>query len=437
MSCKNHYYIRLSLWAAMYVQLSSSFCVFAQSGWEVLSVPTSEYLRSVQFINSHTGYAVGTNGTIIKTTDGGNSWYNIPSNTNSTLHSVFFTDTLIGYIVGGLENSATILKTTDGGANWVSQVPPAARWFGAVHFLNPSIGYACGQGLTFIKTSDGGQTWLAQTSTLTWPNYSSLYFTGIDTGYVVGNGRSIRKTTTGGFNWSSVSPSSDSIHDCISIYFTDAQTGFVAGRRFFDPHGFSFGVIMKTTNAGESWYMSLDSVITTFWDLHFPTDSIGYAVGESCIERSIYKTTDAGVSWFRQPYIAGTCYLNSVYFLNPDTGFAVGPVGIMLRTTDGGGPPVSIQNTTGPAALNFALNQNYPNPFNAATTIPFSIPTIAQVTLKVYNILGQEVATLVNEKLAAGNYAMSWEATDFASGVYIYRIQAGDFVRSRKMLLLR
>lgn len=88
-------------------------------------------------------------------------------------------------------------------------------------------------------------------------------------------------------------------------------------------------------------------------------------------------------------------------------------------------------------AEGFRLDQNYPNPFNATTTIPFSIPAAAQVMLKVYNILGQEVATLVNEKLAAGNYAMSWEATDFASGVYIYRIQAGDFVRSRKMLLLR
>lgn len=85
----------------------------------------------------------------------------------------------------------------------------------------------------------------------------------------------------------------------------------------------------------------------------------------------------------------------------------------------------------------YRLFQNYPNPFNSTTTIPFLISTAAQVKLKVHNILGLEVATLVNQNLAAGNYEISWEATDFASGVYVYQLEANGFTESKKLLLIR
>jgi len=85
----------------------------------------------------------------------------------------------------------------------------------------------------------------------------------------------------------------------------------------------------------------------------------------------------------------------------------------------------------------FVLSQNYPNPFNPSTNIEFSIPKSDFVTLKVYNILGEEVATLVSGKLAAGSYKYDWNASRLASGVYMYRIQAGKFKETRKMILLR
>jgi endo-1,4-beta-xylanase len=87
--------------------------------------------------------------------------------------------------------------------------------------------------------------------------------------------------------------------------------------------------------------------------------------------------------------------------------------------------------------VKFSLNENYPNPFNPTTNIEFSIPKSEFVTLKVYNILGEEVAALVSEKLAAGSYKYDWDASGLASGVYLYRIQAGKFVETKKMLLLR
>jgi L-ascorbate metabolism protein UlaG (beta-lactamase superfamily) len=85
----------------------------------------------------------------------------------------------------------------------------------------------------------------------------------------------------------------------------------------------------------------------------------------------------------------------------------------------------------------FALKQNYPNPFNPNTTIEFSIPNSEFVALKIYNILGQEVATLVDQKLTPGNYKYSWDATFFANGVYLYKIIAGNYQQTKKMILMK
>jgi hypothetical protein len=85
----------------------------------------------------------------------------------------------------------------------------------------------------------------------------------------------------------------------------------------------------------------------------------------------------------------------------------------------------------------FALHQNFPNPFNPSTSIEFALPKSGFVTLKIYNTLGEEVATLVSEKLPAGKHQRVWEAKGLASGVYVYRLQAGDFEQTRKLILLR
>lgn len=85
----------------------------------------------------------------------------------------------------------------------------------------------------------------------------------------------------------------------------------------------------------------------------------------------------------------------------------------------------------------YDLAQNFPNPFNPSTTIRYQIPKDGIVTLKIYDILGSEVATLVNEEKIAGKYEVNFNASSLSSGVYIYKIQAGDFVSSKKMILLK
>ncbi len=87
--------------------------------------------------------------------------------------------------------------------------------------------------------------------------------------------------------------------------------------------------------------------------------------------------------------------------------------------------------------LTFGLEQNYPNPFNPATTIKYSIPEMSKVSLTLFNLLGEEVTTLVNEEKSAGNYTVEFNAANLPSGVYFYRIQAGNFVETKKMVLMK
>jgi hypothetical protein len=87
--------------------------------------------------------------------------------------------------------------------------------------------------------------------------------------------------------------------------------------------------------------------------------------------------------------------------------------------------------------MNFALEQNYPNPFNPSTSIEYSVPNSEYVSLKVYDILGNEVATLVNEQKSAGNYEVKFNASSLTTGMYIYKIQAGSFIKVRKMMLVK
>ena len=86
---------------------------------------------------------------------------------------------------------------------------------------------------------------------------------------------------------------------------------------------------------------------------------------------------------------------------------------------------------------NYNLSQNYPNPFNPSTTIEFDLPKSSEVSLKIFNILGEEVATLVSDRLSTGSYSYEWDASNLASGVYLYRLQAGNYVETKKMVLMR
>ncbi|RPI70186.1 MAG: T9SS C-terminal target domain-containing protein [Ignavibacteriales bacterium] len=125
---------------------------------------------------------------------------------------------------------------------------------------------------------------------------------------------------------------------------------------------------------------------------------------------------------------------NSVAFCNPGLGLAVGDNGLIASFSNDS--EINLDITINPNPKNFYL-QNYPNPFNPATTISYQLPVNGYVVLKVYNALGSEVATLVDEEKPAGIYTANFNASQLPSGVYFYKLETGSMVETKKMILLR
>jgi len=98
---------------------------------------------------------------------------------------------------------------------------------------------------------------------------------------------------------------------------------------------------------------------------------------------------------------------------------------------------VGIDDPNPPVLDDFILYQNYPNPFNPSTKIKYSVPSSEIVQIKVYDVLGNEITTLVNEVKLAGIYEVEWDASKFTSGVYFYQLRTGNFVKTKKLILLR
>jgi len=111
--------------------------------------------------------------------------------------------------------------------------------------------------------------------------------------------------------------------------------------------------------------------------------------------------------------------------------------GIFLVKTQAEGLVLSVQNDPSVVPMAFGLEQNYPNPFNPSTTIRYALPHRSHVTLTVFSILGQQITTLVNGDIDAGYHTVQFDGSELASGVYLYRMQAGNFVQTRKLLLVR
>jgi hypothetical protein len=151
-------------------------------------------------------------------------------------------------------------------------------------------------------------------------------------------------------------------------------------------------------------------------------------------------------TWNKVGFVSGAGTSNSPRdYSYTDNNLSSGRYTYRLKQIDNNGEfsyHGSVEIVIGSAPQEFALLQNYPNPFNPSTVISFQLPVNSQVTLKVYDVLGKEVATLVNEEMKAGSYTVPFSASNgntstLASGVYIYRLNAGSFVSTKKLVLMK
>jgi len=399
---------------------------YPQIGWSLQNGVTSNALTCVYLVNQSTGYLTGFNGIILKTTNFGNNWDIQNSGVTTVLFSSMFLNAQTGYCFGGVSPEAYILKTTNGGQNWFQNYYSSSIGsIGKGLFLTENIGIAISLSGKVLKTTNAGLNWNIIYSTYQGASLRQCFFIDQSTGWSVGIGGIIYKTSDGGYNW--ISQNGNTSNDLFGLFFTSATSGFTVGVN---------GTILKTTNGGQNWIAKTG--ITSQWlnCVHFINSNTGWIIGGdlSNSQSLILRTDNGGDNWTEQ--ISPTNNrLTSILCLNSNHGIAVGVNGAILRTTTGGSSFVS--KISGEIPKYYCLSQNYPNPFNPSTNIRYQVKNAGIVKISVYDMLGKEIETLVNEKQSPGTYEVSWNGSAFPSGTYFYKITAGDFSEIRKMVLIK
>ncbi|OGU82671.1 MAG: hypothetical protein A2W11_03200 [Ignavibacteria bacterium RBG_16_35_7] len=398
------------------------------------------YLNDVYFTAENTGMAVGygwndvnNGGLILKTIDGGKTWIQQFCPTEAyNLMAVCFANKDIGTAVG---DNGIILRTTNGGESWIKQSSGTTCVLRGVCFTNADTGTVIGNEYTsttnnsyILRTTNGGTTWTKQFYNN--KTFLAVSFSDENKGTIVGAQGIIIRTTNGGESWSpQVSGITNGDLSCVS--FIDENNGFAVGAEW---DSLSRSVIIKTTNGGANWFKSLYGQPGPYLtSVQFVDQNTGWAVGEY---GRILKSTDSGLNW--KKLVSGISRtLNAVHFIDSETGWVVGQNGKILKTTNGGITTFVDEKESNFIPDKFYLSQNYPNPFNPTTSIQYAVSSRQFVSLKVYDILGNEIETLVNEEKQVGTYELTWNAASLSSGVYFYQLKAGNFIETKKMILLK
>jgi photosystem II stability/assembly factor-like uncharacterized protein len=384
---------------------------FAQN-WYTQTSNTSNQLKGIQMISATEGWTCGDAGTMLHTTNAGANW-SLLTLTGSDLHQIVFKDASTGIVVG---DNGTVFTTTNGGTNWVSKNSSTSLQLRGACFAGGSTFYAIGDDGAAVKSTDNGNTWTTLNSGTT---ERLLCVAAVDQNVWVGarNGLMLF-SNNGGTSFTSMSnPATDDIKD---IQFINGSIGFACGSNSF---------FMYTSNGGSNWTSRSTGIIVGLNGLHFVDQNTGWTVGGA---GTLYSTTNAGLNWVAIT-TPTTQDLNSIHSFDGANAWAVGNSGTIITNYS---QTTGIEGEFGNVS-EFSLDQNYPNPFNPSTKIRFSIAFEAFVTVKVFDMLGSEIATLINEKLLAGSYILNFNASGLNSGVYFYSISTDKFSDTRKMIVMK
>lgn len=429
----------------------------AQTGWSEQTNPlgTSEeaMLGKIWFVNETEGWITCRMGGFLHTTNAGSEWIYVNPFPSDTIESfcdpalsMSWVGTTHGWniaTIGGNDNAhgATIYRTTNGGSNWdkiiLSSEPDVMGI--ALQFTDINNGWAItfnftnGQG-AFFRTTDGGSNWTPQNG------IGVFHFIDANNGWAYTGSDAmgenppytIHKTTNGGETWiEQFSDNSPGRYN--AIRFSDLNNGWVVGEA---------GKVLKTTNGGVNWNflagsgINSDEPCKTVFSLganHVWIPSKSSSVNQTPF---IQYSPNGGSMWSTQmtPFgsTQGSNAIFSICFVNPELGWLTADLGRIAKYTGTTDVETNSNNT-----VEFSLSQNYPNPFNPSTVISYQLPNSGMVTLKVYNLLGNELAVLVNEFKSAGNYKVEFNASDYSSGIYFYKLQSGTYIETRKMILMK
>jgi photosystem II stability/assembly factor-like uncharacterized protein len=409
-------------------------CSNAQDEWGCYtersgSGSASDVLYNYYFLNDNTGFVVGANAMIKKTTDNGESWTKILSPSTSQFYDIDFINANTGFIAGA-GYPGILLKSIDGGSSWNISNSFGSSGFKCIKFFDELTGLLATESGEIYRTSDGGNSWNMVDNSLYY-SFGSITIKNTTTAFATGssglNLGKILRTTDSGLTWAIVA-------NPVAAYklkFIDENIGYCTG----------LGVL-KTTDGGDTWNKVLNNNST--YGIDFINANTGIITGNAGYDDGgfVYKTTDGGNLWNGLDFPTGN-NMYAVKFFNANTGLIFGENGTILKTYNGGGNYITgVSGNENSRPSEYKLFQNYPNPFNPGTKIKFQITASTQrntvdVKLKVYNILGNEIATLVNNKMQPGIYEVQFNANQLPSGVYFYKLTAGNYSETKKMMLIK
>lgn len=440
----------------------------AAQTWSVINTGTTQTIFAVRTVDENTVWGGASGGVYVRTTDAGATWNAtaVPGATALTLNSLAAIDQNTAYYTANNFNTlqdARIYKTTDGGATWTQQyrVTSAGAFFNSVAFWDANNGVAMSDPVAgrflLVTTTDGGANWTpVPNATLPAPRASEwgygdaggtmLFAYGkkhawLGTGYGGGSGAALRvfRSTDQGQTWSFTDTplaTGGPFYGIRTLAFADSLTGFAGS--FQSVYDKNATTLVKTTDGGLSWNAVSSLSIEPSTLQYVPNTNNRVLVASS--GQGFAYSNDGGDSWKVLPSTQPTFSLN---FASPSVGWATGSgaqSGKLLKFIGDLSTAVAEQPTALPEG--FHLAQNYPNPFNPSTMIQYELLRAAQVQLAIYNLLGEKVRTLVDAKESVGVKQVTWDGRNergerVSSGVYVYRVEAGEFRTARRLLLMK
>jgi len=394
---------------------------------------------SVSVVDEDVAWIGAESGYVLKTTDGGNSWQSMRVDTVAIVN-LFALDDQICFVAVNLPNMAQIKRTLDGGLNWetVYELNASTAFINYIYMFDAQNGYAQGDPVDgkylLLNTFDSGDSWdPAATLNATEPGEcgynNSMCWLG-DYGWFGTNKSAIYKTTDGGKNWSKINVNCTKV---LGVSFIDPQHGLIGGydQRHLTP------IVSYTMDGGKNWnaFYVDGSILSVSSVVMLSQQDWWYIYAEK-----VFHSSDGGANWKKILTAKDILtYMNLKQKNDNIYGWIIGVGGVVIKIN---------QNLTGISKINFnkiinyKLFSNYPNPFNPTTTITYEIPRASKVILTIYNTLGQKIKTLVNKQQTAGRYELVWDGRneteqEVASGIYLYQLKAGDFVETKKMILMR
>jgi photosystem II stability/assembly factor-like uncharacterized protein len=441
------------------VSAYNSFIAITTNGglnWTIVHNISGVYLYKIDFINSTRGIVVGgasvAIGAVLMTTNGGWNWTEVNMGINNSFISAKFIDVNNIFITGGYPGGGGIvLKSTNGGTNW-NTVLQIGQIIYDVSFGTPLIGNIVSQGGGYTpvrRSTNAGVDWFPQFIDIPRDMFSISSTDSLNS-TMVGYQGYVYRTTNGGVNW--LDQTIPPYNHLMNVEFIDINTGTAVGynSRIIHTKTAGFGIpnppvlnhprndsILSISNPFLGWYPSPGAQT---YSLQLSTDSLfgTLLVDSSNIDRCVFNiqpNTLVQNVWHywrvKSVNFMGSSNWSSVFR------FMITILGSGIKGSD--------------IPTYFSLLQNYPNPFNPSTKIKFNLPDPSEggaitplslgeglgVRLCIYDLLGREVATLVNEQLKPGMYEVEFNGTNYPSGVYFYKLSAGEYRDTKKMVLLK